>query len=105
MLDEPAADHWPNSGRNRTKTRPGADGASPFVFRKRTADDCETAGNEQRCTQPLCCTRGNQLLYVGSKVAPRGRQAEERDANHKHSAPPVVISERSPAEQHRRKQK
>ena len=104
MLDQPPADHRPYSSRDRAETRPCADRASAFVFRKRTANDCETAWNEQGRAESLCCTCDNQLMYVGSEAAPRGRHSEQSDTNQENSAPSVMISERSADEQKRRKQ-
>ena len=81
MFDQPAANYWPDGSRNRAETRPGTDGAATFVLRKRTADDCETARNEQRRAEPLGSTRYNQLSYAGSKSTPGGRHSEKSHAN------------------------
>src|SRR6266478_10032949 len=105
MFDQPPADHWSNSSGNRTETRPCANRASTLVFRKRAANDCETAWNEQGRAESLCCTCDNQLMYVGSEAAPRRRHSEQSDTNQENSAPSVMISERSTDEQKRCEQK
>src|SRR5262249_20787775 len=105
VFDQPAADDGPNSGCDRTETRPRPNRASTFVFRKRTTDDRQTAWNEQGRTEALGCTGKNQLMDVGRKAAPRGRRSEQRDTNQEDSPSAVVISERSAYEQERRKQK
>ena len=104
MFDQPAADHWPNSGRDRTKPRPSADGASAFALRKGAANDCETTRNQQRRAKSLRCARSNQLTYAGSKSTPRGRESEKSDTNQENPASPVVISQGSADKQKRREQ-
>src|SRR5436309_387881 len=104
MFDQPAADHWPDSGSDCTKPRPSADGASAFVLRKRAANDCETTRNQQRRTKPLHCTRGDQLAYIRSETAPRGCESEKSDTDQKNPATSVVISKRSTDKQERREQ-
>src|ERR1044072_3161039 len=101
MFDEPAANYRPNGGRNCTETRPGANRASTLVFRKRTANDSETTGNEEGGAEALRCTGDNQLMNVGREAAPRRRHSKESDAHQENSAPSVVISER-PANKQKR---
>src|SRR5215468_7439597 len=105
MLDEPATNHWSNSGCDRTKTRPCANRPSAFLFWKRTADDGETTGNKQSCTESLGSTSHDQLMYVGCKAAPRGRRCKKSNANQEDPASSVVISQRSADKQKRRKEK
>src|SRR5436190_11824631 len=104
MLDQPAADHWPDSGGDRAEPRPSSDGASALVFWKGTADDRETARNQQRRAKSLHCARGNQLTYVRSETAPSRCESEKRDPNQKNSAASKMISEGTADKEERREQ-
>src|ERR1700726_2514423 len=104
MFDQPSADHRPDTGSDRAKARPSTDGASSFLLRKGTANDGKTAWNKERRAQPLKRAGGDQLTDIRSKSARGRRQREERNANHKNAATPVVIAERTPDEQEGREQ-
>src|ERR1700686_4494702 len=104
MFNQPSTHHRSNAGSDRAKARPSTDGASTFLLREGTANDGKTPWNKERRAQPLKCAGGDQLTNVRRKSA-RGRsQREERNANHKNAATPVVIAERTPDEQEGREQ-
>src|SRR5438093_12434972 len=104
MLEQPAADNWPDDGGDRAQPLPSSDSASALVFWKGTADDRETARNQQRRAKSLHCARGNQLTYVRSETAPSRCESEKRDANHENSAASKMISEGTADKEERREQ-
>src|ERR1700737_66079 len=77
MLDKPSAKDRTESGRNRGKSGPRANGpasgllAAPRVVVERCADDCEAAGNQQRRPDSLNATRHHKLLDARRKTASR----------------------------------
>src|SRR5438876_11379028 len=93
MLDQPSAEHGPDSGSDRAKTRPGSNRATAFVLRKRAADNGETARDEKRRAQSLKCAGGNQLMDVRGKSARRRPKGEYGHADHNNVSETVVVAE------------
>src|SRR5213079_2848904 len=83
MLDQPSAEHGPDSCSDRAKTRPGSNRATAFVLRKRAADNGETARDEKRRAQSLKCAGGNQLMNVRNKSASHRRGGARRAGGNK----------------------
>jgi hypothetical protein len=92
VLDEPATQDWANARSNCTHARPGSDGASTFLLRKRIADDRETSGNEKRCSEALKCAGGDQLTNVPGKSGRCRGDREKDDAEQKNSPTTVMIA-------------
>ena len=105
VLDQPATHHGADSGSDCAKARPGPDGATAFILRKRTTDDGETAGNEERRAESLKRPGSDQLADVPSKSARGRRRGEQRNADQKNAATAVVIAKRTADEQQRGEQK
>src|SRR5438876_10200349 len=95
MLDQPSAEHGPDSGSDRAKTRRGSNRATAFVLRKRAADNGETSRDEKRRAQSLRCAGGNQLMNVRGKSASRRRQVEDGHTELQIFSAPLVVAART----------
>src|SRR5437870_13479067 len=104
MLDQPSAEHGPDSCSDRAKTRPGSNRATAFVLRKRAADNGETARDKKRRAQSLKCAGGNQLMNVRDKSASRRRQGEDGHTDQKNVSASVAVAERTTDEEERGEQ-
>src|SRR5436853_3946051 len=103
MLDQPAAEYRPDYRCDRAQARPRSDGAAALACRKRIANDGETSRNEKSGPEPLKRARRNQLANVPGQSASRRCQRKERNSYKKDEAAPIMIAERTPDEQERRK--
>src|SRR4029077_11577319 len=101
MFDQPSTHHRTDAGGDRAEARPGSDGAAAFVLCERSADDGETAGNEERRAKSLKCAGEDELTDVGGKSARGRRRGKKRDADEKNAAPAIVIAERTADEEER----
>src|SRR6476619_4476684 len=77
MLDQPSARDGPNGGGDRAEARPGSNGAPPFLFGKRIADNSEAAGHQERGAKPLEGPGDDQLRYRRRKSAGGGGRGEQ----------------------------
>ncbi|MNS87218.1 hypothetical protein D3C72_1211540 [compost metagenome] len=98
-VDEPAARHRRRRGRDRPDGRPSADCPSARFAFVHGADDRETAGYEECCTNALHCARGDQRIRVRREPASGRRQREDPDARNEYRAAAELVAHRS-AHQH-----
>src|SRR4029077_4431296 len=64
ILNEQSAEDGTKGAGNRSEAGPDADGSTARVFVERSADDRETARNQQRRANPLNATRDDELVDV-----------------------------------------
>ncbi len=94
-VDQPAAEHRAERGRQRREARPGADGPAALVLRKGRADDGEAARDEQSAADTLHGAGGDQRGGVRRQPAPDGGGGEDDDAHDEDTAAPEAVAGRA----------
>ncbi len=98
MFDEPSAKDRAESGGNRGKPGPRANGLAAGFFVERCADDREAARNQQRRSDTLHTTRDDECFDAGRETASGRSPREDRHAQQEHAASANEIAKRTTCE-------
>jgi len=105
MLDQPSAQKWANRGSNRGKARPCPDRLTATLFVERCADNRKAAGDQERTSNPLDGSCGDQLLNRRREAANNRRQRKNRHSREEHPASPKEVAERASDQNQRAQEK
>ena len=99
MIDQPATEQRAGAGGERRRARPDPDRRTAFLLVKRSADDRQRAGNEQRRPHPLDGARSDQRRDIGRETTGDRSQREGDNADQKEQAAPEPVRGRAANQQ------
>ena len=99
VIDEPAAEHRPHGRGHGAEGRPGPDRSAALFLRKRSRDDGEAAGDEQRSTHSLEGPGHDQQPNARGQATEPGRPGEDHDSDRIDPPPAELVSQRAAYQQ------
>jgi hypothetical protein len=101
VLDQPASDEWPDGGGDTAEPGPRADRLGAVLVPDGGFDDRQAPRGQQRTGYSLEHPGGDELAWVLSDAAERGREGETHCADDKDPAPAVAIAQAATEEDQR----